>query len=98
MSAFMFVLGVFAATATTDVLTSHYLLSRPGFEEVGFAPFASRTANTSVKLGLGGVMVYALYRGHRDRPKLAWIIAISFLALEAIAVGRNIRFVRHTPR
>ena len=33
MSAFLFVLGAFAATATTDVLTSHYLLGQPGFHE-----------------------------------------------------------------
>jgi hypothetical protein len=98
MSAFMFVLGVFAATATTDVLTSHYLLNRPGFEEVGFSPFPSRTANTAVKLSLGGVSLYALYRLHDRWPRAAWVIAISFLALEAIAVGRNMRFMRHEPR
>ena len=93
MSAFLFVLGAFAATASTDVLTSHYLLGRPGFQEVGFAPFPSRTANTAVKLGLGGVTTYALSRVHRDRPRLAWALTVGLLALEAIAVGRNVRFV-----
>jgi hypothetical protein len=93
MSAFLFVLGAFAATASTDVLTSHYLLGRPGFQEVGFAPFPSRTANTAVKLGFGGVSVYALYRLRDQWPKAAWVIAVGLLALEAIAVGRNVRFV-----
>jgi hypothetical protein len=93
MSAFLFVLGVYAATASTDVLSSYYLLGRPGFEEVGFSPFPSRGANTAVKLGLGGVAVYALYRLHDRWPKAAWVIAIVAVGLEAIAVGRNVRFL-----
>jgi len=93
VSAFLFVLGVFAATASTDVLTSHYLLGRPGFHEVGFSPFPSRTANTALKLGFGGVSVYALYRLRDQWPKAAWVIAVVLLGLEAIAVGRNARFI-----
>jgi len=94
MSAFLFVLGVYAATGATDILSSHYLLGRPGFHEVGFAPFPSRTANASVKLGLVGVSVIGLYR-MRDRwPKAAWVIVVAALAVEAIAVGRNVRFMR----
>jgi hypothetical protein len=98
MSAFLFVLGVFAATATTDVLTSHYLLGRPGFQEVGFSPFPSRTANTVVKLGLGGVSGYALYRLHDRWPKAAWVIAVGLVVIEAIAVSRNVRFSRREAR
>jgi len=94
----MFVLGIYAATGATDILSSHYLLGRPGFHEVGFAPFPSRTANASVKLGLVGVSVIGLYRLHGRWPKAAWVIAIVALGLEAIAVGRNIRFTRHEPR
>ena len=92
MSAFLFVLGVYAATATTDVLSSHYLLGRPGFEEVGFAPFPSRTANTAVKLSLGGISVYGLIRLHDRWPKAAWVIVVAGIVVEAIAVGRNVRF------
>ncbi len=94
MSAFLFVLSVFAATASTDVLTSHYLLGQPGFQEVGFAPFPSRSANTTIKLGLGGASVYALYRLHKRKPKTAWVIAAAFVAVEAVAAGRNVRFIR----
>ena len=93
MSAFFFVLGVYAATASTDVLTSHFLLDRPGFEEVGFSPFPNRTANTAVKLSLGGVAVYGFYRLHDRWPKAAWVIAVVALGLEALAVGRNVRFI-----
>jgi len=93
MSAFLFVLGAFAATATTDVLSSHYLLGHPGFEEVGFAPFPSRTANTAVKLSLGGISVYALRRLYDRWPKAAWVIAVVGVVVEAIAVGRNVRLV-----
>ncbi len=91
---FLFVLGLFTATATTDVLSSHFLLGRPGFEEVGFSPFASREANTAVKLGLGGVTAYALYRVYERRPRVAWVLTVALLALEAVAVGRNVRFMR----
>jgi hypothetical protein len=93
MSAFLFVLGVFAATATTDVLSSHYLLGDPAFQEVGFSPFSNRTANTAVKLGLGGVTSYALARVYERRPRVAWVLTVVLLAVEAIAVFRNVRFL-----
>jgi hypothetical protein len=93
MSAFLFVLGVFAATATTDVLSSHYLLADPAFQEVGFSPFSNRTANTAVKLGLGGVTSYALSRVYEKRPRVAWVLTVVLLAVEAIAVFRNVRFL-----
>jgi len=94
MSAFFFVLGVYAAAATTDVLSSHYLLADPAFQEVGFSPFSNRTANAAVKLGLGGVAVYGLYRLREKHPRVAWVMAIVAVAIESIAVWRNLTLTR----
>ena len=60
---------------------------------MGFSPFSSRTANTAVKLGLGGVTSYALSRVYEHRPRVAWVLTVVLLGVEAIAVFRNVRFI-----
>lgn len=89
---FTLALIAYDVAGTTDVASTTYLLGRGTVREVGFAPFVNQPiAFAATKLGVIGVVNYALLGLRPKHPRLAFWIAIAGAAAETSLSLRNAR-------